>query len=64
MKNFIYLTMLVTLLLTSCKTPQDIAYMQDVQVSQPIKTQGDGYIRFLPGDKLSIFVQKAIRIVL
>ena len=56
MKKFIFLSMLVGLLLTSCKTPKDITYLQDVNVSQPIHTQSDGYIRFLPGDKLSIFV--------
>ncbi len=48
--------MMVGLLLTSCKTPKDIAYLQDVNVNVPIKTQSDGYIRFMPGDKLSIFV--------
>ena len=46
----------LTLSLTSCKTPQDITYLQDVKVNEPITTQTDGYIRFLPGDKLSIFV--------
>lgn len=46
----------LTLSLTSCKTPQDIAYLQDVKVNEAITTQTDGYIRFLPGDKLSIFV--------
>lgn len=43
-------------LLTSCKTPRDIAYLQDVTAYMPIKTQGDGTIRFQQGDKLSIFV--------
>lgn len=56
MKKFIYLTLLGVALLTSCKTPQDIAYLQDVSTNVPIKTQGDGTIRFQPGDKLSIFV--------
>ena len=46
----------LTLSLTSGKTPQDITYLQDVKVNEPITTQTDGYIRFLPGDKLSIFV--------
>ena len=46
----------LTLSLTSCMTPQDITYLQDVKVNEPITTQTDGYIRFLPGDKLSIFV--------
>ena len=50
------LTLTLTLSLTSCKTPQDIAYLQDVKVNEPITTQTDGYIRFRPGDKLSIFV--------
>ena len=50
------LTLSLTLSLTSCKTPQDITYLQDVKVNEPIARQTDGYIRFLPGDKLSIFV--------
>lgn len=56
MKIYTFLIMLVGLLLTSCKTPTNITYLQDVNVNEPIKTQGDGYIRFMPGDKLSIFV--------
>jgi len=43
-------------LLTSCKTPTNITYLQDVNVNVPIQTQADGYIRFMPGDKLSIYV--------
>lgn len=43
-------------LFTSCKTPQDITYLQDVEATAPIPTQGDGFIRFQPGDKLNIFV--------
>ena len=50
------LALTLSLSLTSCKTPQDIAYLQDVKVNEAITTQTDGYIRFLPGDKLSIFV--------
>ena len=56
MKKLSFLMMMVGMLLISCKTPTDIAYLQDVNVNVPIKTQGDGYIRFMPGDKLSIFV--------
>jgi len=55
-KSLFLLTLALTLTLFSCKTPQDITYLQDVEVNEPITTQGDGYIRFLPGDKLSIFV--------
>lgn len=43
-------------LFTSCKTPTDIAYLQDAVENVPIQTQTDGNIRFLPGDKLSIYV--------
>ena len=43
-------------LFTSCKTPRDIAYLQDALENVPIQTQTDGNIRFQPGDKLSIFV--------
>lgn len=48
--------MTVGFLLTSCKTPQDITYLQDLSANTPIQTQVDGSIRFQPGDKLSIFV--------
>lgn len=56
MKRYFYLILLGAALLTSCKTPQNITYLQDVNVNVPIQTQGDGYIRFQPGDKLSIYV--------
>ena len=56
MKRFGFLFLLGALVLASCKTPRDITYLQDVNVNVPIQTRGDGYIRFLPGDKLSIFV--------
>ena len=56
MKKFAYLLLFAATLFTSCKTPRDITYLQDVNVNVPIATQRDGYIRFKPGDKLSIFV--------
>ena len=56
MKKSGFLIFLVGLLFTACKTPTNIAYLQDVYENVPIKTQSDGYIRFRPGDKLSIFV--------
>lgn len=56
MKKLFSLLLVGLALLTSCKTPQDIAYLQDVSEKEPIQTQGDGYIRFQPGDKLSIYV--------
>lgn len=56
MKKYGFLILLGVLLLSSCKTPTNITYLQDVYANVPIKTQGDGYIRFQPGDKLSIFV--------
>ncbi len=56
MKKIFYLALFCATLLTSCKTPQDIAYLQDIQTNAPIEIQGDGSIRFQPGDKLSIFV--------
>jgi len=51
-----YLILLAMILLASCKTPQDIAYLQDVTDNVPIQTQTDGTIRFQSGDKLSIYV--------
>ena len=56
MKKFVYLFVLGAVLLTSCKTPHDITYLQDVNKYVSIKTQTDGSIRFQPGDKLSIYV--------
>ncbi|MBO4606605.1 MAG: polysaccharide biosynthesis/export family protein, partial [Prevotella sp.] len=56
MKKLVFLFLLGAALLTSCKTPQDIAYLQDVDVNVPITTQADGTIRFQKGDKLSIYV--------
>lgn len=56
MKKYTYILMLGIALLSSCKTPQDITYLQDVNVNVPIQTQTDGSIRFQPGDKLSIYV--------
>lgn len=56
MKTHFYLFLLGAALLTSCKTPTNITYLQDVNANVPIQTQADGYIRFQPGDKLSIYV--------
>ena len=56
MKKYSFLLLLGIALFTSCSTPRDIAYLQDVSEKVPIRTQDDGYIRFQPGDKLSIFV--------
>lgn len=47
---------LVILSLFSCKTPTDIAYLQDIRPNIPIQTQDVGFIRFEPGDKVNIFV--------
>lgn len=56
MRKTTYYVLLCIVLLTSCKTPTNIAYFQDVKENTPIQVSGDGYIRFQPGDKLSIFV--------
>jgi len=56
MKKTAFLFLLGVLLFTSCKTPQDITYLQDINTNMPIQTQVDGSIRFLPGDKFSIYV--------
>jgi len=56
MKKITFLLFCALAALTSCKTPRDITYLQDALEKVPIQTQADGNIRFLPGDKLSIFV--------
>lgn len=56
MKKYTYLILFTVTLLTACKTPKNITYLQDVNVNVPIQTQTDGSIRFQPGDKLSIYV--------
>ena len=55
-KTHFLILLLSVVLLASCKTPQDITYLQDVQERVPIQIQKDGYIRFHPGDKLNIYV--------
>lgn len=40
----------------SCKTPQDITYLQDIQPEITINLQDVKYIRFQPGDKINIIV--------
>ena len=55
-KKTVFLVLVGLSLFTSCKTPRDIAYLQDALENVPIQTQTDGNIRFQPGDKLSIFV--------
>ena len=56
MKTKLIFAAILAALFTSCKTPKDITYLQDVNPNVPIPTQMDGSIRFLPGDKLSIYV--------
>jgi len=56
MKKYVLFVLVGIGFLTSCKTPRDITYLQDALENVPIQTQTDGNIRFLPGDKLSIFV--------
>jgi polysaccharide export outer membrane protein len=56
MKKYVFLLLVSISFFTSCKTPKDIAYLQDLQVGSSVTTQKDGVIRFQPGDKLSIFV--------
>ena len=56
MNKHLFVVLVGFALLTSCTTPRDIAYFQDVEENQPIQTQNDGYIRFQKGDKLNIYV--------
>ena len=56
MKTKLFFAAILAALFTSCKTPKDITYLQDVNPNVPIPTQMDGSIRFLSGDKLSIYV--------
>ena len=44
------------LAMAACRTPQDIAYLQDVKEYEEIPTPHDGYIRFKKGDKMQINV--------
>lgn len=44
------------LAIVSCKTPQDITYLQDIQPGITIDLQEVKYIRFQPGDKINIIV--------
>ena len=56
MKKLFPLFFLSLLALASCRTPTDITYLQDLTVLDTIPTQADGFIRFQPGDRISIMV--------
>ena len=56
MKKLTFVALLCAVVLSSCKTPKDITYLQDVDVNSPIQTQTEGFIRFQTGDKLNVFV--------
>lgn len=56
MKKFSLLLCIGLALLSSCKTPKDIVYLQDLEEKIPVELQTGGEIRFQPGDKLSIYV--------
>ena len=56
MKRLFPLLLLSLLALASCRTPKDITYLQDLTVLDTIPTQADGFIRFQPGDRVSIMV--------
>lgn len=54
MKKTLVLIVAVAGLLTACRTPRDIAYMQDARPNTTFTTPDDGIIRFQPGDRLNI----------
>lgn len=56
MRKSLFLCIMVAALLTACRTPRDIAYLQDVKPNTVFPTPEDGKIRFQPGDKLNIRV--------
>ena len=55
-KNFIYLVLAAVLLVSSCATPNNIAYFQNKVVDQPEKVDKHGGIVIQPKDMLSIVV--------
>ncbi len=55
MKKYFFL-LVVVFAFAACHTPQDVAYLSDIDTTAPIKTPEDGYIRFMPGDRLNIHV--------
>lgn len=55
-KTLSLITGLCLLILSSCKAPQDIVYMQDLDTENPINIQTEQYMLISPGDKLMIHV--------
>ena len=49
------------LAMAACRTPQDIAYLQDVKEYEEIPTPHDGYIRFKKGDKMRRFRRELMK---
>ena len=56
MKKLSFLILGCIIILSSCKTPKDITYFQDLHTNSTMEIAPNGTIRFQPGDKLSIFV--------
>ncbi len=52
----IILMLAVVALLSACKTPKNIAYVQDIQTNVLVATQKAHEIKLQPGDKLNIIV--------
>jgi len=53
-KKTLLLIGVAAVMLTACRTPRDIAYMQDARPDSTYSTPEDGIIRFQPGDRLNI----------
>lgn len=56
LKRFLFLTV-ICLSLTGCKTPQDVAYFQDINEQVIPVGQNSGQIKIKPLDKLSIVIK-------
>ena len=55
-KNFIYLVLAAVLLVSSCATPNNIAYFQNRLIDRPEQIDKHGGIVIQPKDMLSIVV--------
>lgn len=60
MKKLSLLFALVVVAFTSCNTKEKVVYFQDLSANEAVQTQAVEYLKFQPGDKMTIVVTSSL----
>lgn len=60
MKNILIIFSIILLIVTSCKTPKNVIYFQDLETEGVLATQTPRELTFIPGDRLNIIVSSSL----